>query len=138
MVESGHGRGPQDRRSVTISNGYSPLVSVLTPVYNGAKYLAKCMDSVLAQTYHNWEYIVVNNYSTDNSLDIACSYARRDNRIRVESNRQFVGVIENHNAAFRSISKESRYCKVVSADDHLFPECIEKLVEVAEREPRVT
>jgi glycosyltransferase involved in cell wall biosynthesis len=120
-----------------MSNRSGPLVSVLTPVYNGAKFLAKCVDSVLAQTHQNWEYIIVNNCSTDNTLEIASRYAERDDRIKVQSNRQFVGVIDNHNIAFRSMSQESRYCKVVAADDYLFPECIERLVEACEREPRV-
>lgn len=115
----------------------SPLVSVVTPVYNGAKYLVECIESVLAQTYQNWEYIIVNNCSTDCTLEIACEYAQQDKRIKVVSNPHFVGVIENHNIAFRHISQESRYCKVVSADDYLFPECVQKLVDVAERYPRV-
>jgi glycosyltransferase involved in cell wall biosynthesis len=114
-----------------------PLVSVVTPVYNGAEYLAQCIESVLAQTYRNWEYVIVNNCCTDNTLEIARAYAEQDHRIRVVTNARFVGVIENHNIAFRLISPESSYCKVVSADDYLFPECIEKLVDMAEREPRV-
>jgi len=114
-----------------------PLVSVVTPVYNGAKYLVECIESVLAQTYENFEYIIVNNYSTDNTLEIARAYARQDNRVKVVSNAHFVGVIENHNIGFRLVSQESTYCKVVSADDYLFPECIQKLVDVAERNPRV-
>jgi glycosyltransferase involved in cell wall biosynthesis len=117
--------------------GSEPLVSVVTPVYNGAKYLIECMESVLAQTYQNWEYFVVNNCSTDKTLEIACKYAQQDNRVKVVTNPHFVGVIENHNIAFRLVSQESRYCKVVSADDYLFPECIQKLVDVAERNPRV-
>jgi glycosyltransferase involved in cell wall biosynthesis len=48
-----------------------PLVSILTPVYNGEKYLAECIRSVLAQTYQNWEYTIVNNCSTDKTLEIA-------------------------------------------------------------------
>ncbi|BFU93474.1 MAG: hypothetical protein NTNFB02_01960 [Nitrospira sp.] len=114
-----------------------PLVSVVTPVYNGEKYLAVCIESVLAQTYQNWDYVIVNNCSTDNTLEIAQHHAGKDKRIKVVSNHQFVGVIENHNIAFRLISEESKYCKVVSADDWLYPECLSKMVRLAEAHPSV-
>jgi glycosyltransferase involved in cell wall biosynthesis len=109
-----------------------PLVSVLTPVYNGEEFLVKCIESVLAQTYRNFEYVIVNNCSTDRTLDIALDYAKRDPRIRVHRNEKFVGVIDNHNLAFSLISPDAKYCKVVSADDFLFDECISRLVELAE------
>ena len=89
------------------------------------------------QTYSNIEYTIVNNCSTDRSLDIALSYAAQDGRIRVHSNEEFVGVIENHNIAFGLMSPMAKYCKVVSADDFIFPECIKRLVEVAESDPSV-
>lgn len=112
-----------------------PLVSVLTPVYNGEDFLAECIESVLRQTYQNYEYIIVNNCSTDRTLDVAEQYAKQDSRIRIHNNERFVPVIENHNIAFRLISPAARYCKVVSADDFLFPECIARLVECAEANP---
>jgi glycosyltransferase involved in cell wall biosynthesis len=114
-----------------------PLVSILTPVYNGEKYLAECIESVFAQTYDNWEYIIVNNCSTDGTLAIAQNYARKDTRIHVYSNAHFVGAIDNHNIAFTSISPQSKYCKVVSADDWIYPECIVKLVQLSEINPSV-
>jgi glycosyltransferase involved in cell wall biosynthesis len=114
-----------------------PLVSVATPVFNGARYLRACIESVLSQSYANWEYTIVDNCSTDGSLAIAREYAEMDPRIKVQSNEEFVGAIENHNRAFRSISPEAKYCKLVSADDWLYPECIAKLVDVAERHPSV-
>lgn len=114
-----------------------PLVSVVTPVYNGENFLAECIESVLEQTYRNFEYIIVNNCSKDRSLEIAQSYAKKDPRIQVHTNKSFVGVIENHNIAFRLISAKSKYCKVVSADDWLFPECITRLVGLAETNPSV-
>ena len=114
-----------------------PLVSVITPVYNGAKYLAECIESVLAQTYKNWEYVIVNNCSSDNSLQIAQEYQKRDHRIRIHNNREHVGVIQNHNIAFRQMSRESQYCKVLQADDWLFPDCIDQMVNVAEPNPNV-
>jgi glycosyltransferase involved in cell wall biosynthesis len=114
-----------------------PLVTLITPVYNGEKYLAECIESILVQTYQNWTYIIVNNCSTDRSLEIAEDYARKDSRIRIHNNQKFVGMIQNHNIAFRQISPESRYCKMVHADDWLFPECIMQMVKVAEAYPSV-
>ena len=114
-----------------------PLVSVLTPVYNGERFLAECIESVLAQTYENWEYIIVNNCSTDRSLEIAQSYAKQDTRIQIKNNQQFVNARKNHNIAFRLISPKSKYCKVVQADDWLFPECILRMVNLAEANPSV-
>jgi glycosyltransferase involved in cell wall biosynthesis len=116
---------------------FQPLVSVVTPVYNCEKYITECIESVLAQTYTNWEYIIVNNCSTDRTLEIAKKYAEKDTRIRIHNNTQFLNVIQNHNHAFQKISPESKYCKVVQADDWLFPECIEKMVEIAESNPTV-
>jgi len=114
-----------------------PLVSVLTPVYNCEKYLAECIESILTQTYKNWEYIIVNNCSTDRTLEIAKKYAEKDKRIYIHNNKQFLNIIQNHNHAFTLLSSESKYCKVVHADDWLFSECLEKMVEVAEEHPSV-
>ena len=114
-----------------------PLVSVLTPVYNGGKYLTECIESVLAQTYRNFEYIIVNNCSTDMTLEIAENYAALDERIKVVSNDHFVEVIENHNHAFNLMSPNARYCKVVSGDDCIFPSCLAKMVELFEASPSV-
>lgn len=114
-----------------------PLVSVVTPVYNGQKFLAECIDSILSQTYQNWEYVIVDNRSTDQTLDIARRYAERDVRIRIYSNHEFVNMGENHNIAFRKISPRSKYCKVLHADDWLFPNCLAEMVRVAETHPSV-
>jgi glycosyltransferase involved in cell wall biosynthesis len=115
----------------------SAFVSVVTPVYNGAKYLAECIESVLRQTYTHWEYIIVNNCSKDATLAVAQSYARKDPRIRIHNNDEFLPVIKNWNHAMRQISPRSKYCKVVHADDWLFPECLERMVQLAEENPNV-
>ena len=114
-----------------------PLVSVITPVYNGEEFLADCIESILAQTYQNWDYIIVNNRSTDRTLEIAKSYSDRDPRIRIHDNVSFLPIIQNHNHAIRQISPQSKYCKVVLADDWLFPECMMKMVALAEQNPSV-
>jgi glycosyltransferase involved in cell wall biosynthesis len=115
----------------------TPLVSVVTPVYNGEEFLPQCIESVLAQTYQNWDYTIVNNCSTDKSLAISLKYAAADPRIRVVNNTNFLRILENHNHALRCISPEAKYCKVLFADDWLFPSCMESMVANAEQHPSV-
>ena len=115
----------------------TPLVSVVTPVYNGEKYLEDCICSVRKQTYVNWEYILVNNCSNDRTLDIVLRHADEEPRIRLVNTSQLLPIIDNHNFALRHIAPESKYCKIVHADDMLLPTCIEKMVETAELHPEV-
>jgi glycosyltransferase involved in cell wall biosynthesis len=112
-----------------------PLVSVVTPVYNCAEYLSECIESVLAQTYQNWDYTIVNNCSTDGTAEIARRYAARDPRVKVYENREFLRAVQNHNHALRQISPASKYCKIVFADDWIFPACLEEMVALAEEHP---
>ena len=73
----------------------------------------------------------------DGTLRIANQYASIDSRVRVHTNPAFVDAISNHNIALSLISPESKYCKVLSADDWLTPDCLEKMVRVAETHPQV-
>lgn len=120
-----------------MTNVLQPLVSVITPVYNGGSYFVECIESILAQTYLNWDYTIVNNCSTDGTGEVARRYAAKDPRIRVYENPQFLQIAANHNAALRQISPSSKYCKLVFADDWLFPECLERMVALAEAHPSV-
>jgi len=118
--------------------GGAPLVSVITPFYNTESYLEECITSVLRQTYQNWEYVLVNNCSTDKSAEIADRYARQyPDRIRLHHNPTFLSQVQNYNTALRFMSPQSKYCKIVQADDWLFPDCVRSMVEVAEAHPRV-
>jgi glycosyltransferase involved in cell wall biosynthesis len=114
-----------------------PLVGVLTPVYNGERFIADCIRSVLAQTYTQFRYVIVNNCSTDRTLEIAQSFAKQDPRITIHDNPEFLSVVDNHNNAFRLMPEGAKYCKIVGADDWLFPNCIAELVKVAEEYPTV-
>ncbi|MGO9020606.1 MAG: glycosyltransferase family 2 protein [Syntrophobacteraceae bacterium] len=114
-----------------------PFVSVVTPFYNTEPFLAECIESVLRQSYQNWEYILVNNCSADRSMEIAQKYALVESRIRVINNDRFLSQQQNYNHALRQISPVSKYCKIVQADDWIFPECIMQMVQLAEAHPTV-
>jgi len=115
-----------------------PIVCVVTPFYNTCDFLAECIESVLRQTYDNWVYVLINNCSTDGSAEIAAEYASRfPEKIHLLHNDAFLSQVQNYNHALSCISPDSKYCKVVQADDWLFEDCIRSMVEVAETHPSV-
>lgn len=100
------------------------------PVFNGALYLKACIDSVLNQTYSDFELIIVDNQSTDDTVAIIKSYS--DSRIKFFQNDSNIGLIPNWNMA---ISKASgTYIKLLPADDIIYPTCLEKQVAVLDRD----
>src|SRR5256886_9952819 len=120
-----------------MSRQQEPLVSVVTPVYNGAKYLRECLASLIAQSYANWRCALVNNRSTDDSLEIALHYASLDSRITVHNNAEFLPIIDNLNRAYALIDRDCIYCKPLMADDWLYPECIATMVSCALAQPSI-
>ena len=115
-----------------------PLVSIVTPFYNSAETLAECIESVLRQTHSNWEYILVDNQSTDGSGRIAQEYVSRfPGKIRLIRTPAFLSQVQNYNFALAAISPVSTYCKIVQADDWIFPECLERMVALAETDPSI-
>lgn len=114
-----------------------PLVSVITPVYNGGSFIGEAVASVRAQTYANWRHVVVDNVSTDDTVDVVRRHAAEDDRISVVSADEFLPVIANWNRAAAHAHEGAAYLKFVHADDRLFPECLTRMVDVAERHPSV-
>jgi len=103
----------------------------VTPVYNGESYLRECIESVIAQTYQAWRYVIVNNCSTDGSLAVAELYARRDSRITVVDATEHLPVQQSMSRAMSLVDPDAVYCKPLMADDWLYPECIEEMVTSA-------
>ncbi len=114
-----------------------PRVTIVTPVYNTADYLKQCIESVLAQDYDNFRYLIVDNCSTDGSGKIASEYARIDSRIEVVRNESLLEQVDNYNHALRLACIDSQYVKIVQADDWIFPNCIRLMTEVAEENETV-
>ncbi|MGL4973269.1 MAG: glycosyltransferase family 2 protein, partial [Culicoidibacterales bacterium] len=93
-----------------------PLVSVIVPVYNVAQYLPKCLDSIVNQTYKNLEIILVNDGSTDDSLEIIYDYAKKDPRIIViDQENQGQSVARNK----ALVKAKGRYTIFLDSDDYI-------------------
>lgn len=108
-----------------------PLISILMPVFNGEKYLKDAIDSILTQTYTHFEFIIVNDGSTDSSDHIIKSY--KDPRIRYVVNKQNIGLDTTLNSAL-AIAK-GVYIARMDADDISFPTRLEKQVAYMEQHP---
>lgn len=114
-----------------------PRVDIAIPVYNGADHIAECLESLLRQTHANWVATVVNNCSTDATGGIADAFARRDARIRVSHETEFVDQCGNYNRALSHITGESEYGKIVEADNWLMPDALARMIELGETSPRL-
>ncbi len=110
-----------------------PLVCVLMTAYNREKYIAEAIESVLASTYSHFELIIVDDDSKDNTVSIAKSFEARDKRIKVFINESNLGDYPNRNKAASYAS--GKYIKYVDADDLIYPQGLEILVEGMERFP---
>ena len=108
-----------------------PLVSILMAVYNGEKYLREAIESMLNQTYMNFEFLIINDGSTDATEEIILSY--NDDRIRYIKNNQNLKLIASLNKGLDLAKGE--YIARMDADDISMPERLEKQVEFMERKP---
>jgi glycosyltransferase involved in cell wall biosynthesis len=115
--------------------GMVPSVAIGLPVYNGAAFIGEAVESILAQTFRDFELIISDNASTDETEAICRSYAEADHRVRYLRNEQNVGAVRNYNRLFEMCRSE--YFKWAAHDDVLAPEYMERCMEVMERRPSV-
>ena len=107
-----------------------PAVSVGLPVYNGERYLAEAIESVLRQTFADFELVISDNASTDRTAEICRSFARADGRVRYHRNEANLGALPNFNRVFDL--GRGRYFKWAAHDDVLRPELLRRCVDVLE------
>ena len=115
----------------------APLVSIITPTYNHEKYIGDCIRSAQDQTYTNWEMIIVDDGSTDNTFTIAQTAAASDDRIKVFTQKN-VGIFrlgETYN--FALAQSKGEYIAVLEGDDVWLPEKLQFQVEAMEMEKNV-
>lgn len=111
-----------------------PLVSVVTPCYNAASYIGETIDSVISQTYTNWEMIVVDDCSTDKSSDVVQMYSQQDKRISLLSTRTNTG----SPAIPRNMGIEyakGKYIALLDADDIWYPNKLSEQISLMESKP---
>lgn len=113
----------------------APKVSIGLPVYNGENYLVKAIDSILAQTFTDFELIITDNASTDSTEALCRQYAAADKRIRYIRNPVNLGAAPNFNKAFELAT--GKYFKWAAHDDILAPDFLERCVGILDRKPEV-
>ncbi len=105
-----------------------PEITIVIPVYNGERYIARCLDSIIAQTFHSWEAVCVNDGSTDGSLAVLRVYEKKDNRIHVIDGEN-QGVSHARNLGIDAA--KGGYIGFVDADDMIEPQMYEFLLRAA-------
>ena len=106
------------------------MISVVLPTYNGAKYISQAIESILNQTFKDFELVIVNDASTDNTLNIISGYAEKDERIKVITNAVNSKLPKSLNIGFSNCKGD--YFTWTSDDNILHPDVFEKLVYVLE------
>jgi glycosyltransferase involved in cell wall biosynthesis len=114
---------------------HTRTVSVCLPVYNGERFLAEAIRSVLEQTYTDFELLIIDDCSTDSSPEIIKQFTSLDKRVRYLKNEQNLGLFENYNECMKQAS--GRYIKLFAQDDVFHPSILEKMVGVFESKPEV-
>lgn len=108
-----------------------PLVSVITPTYNRELFIVECIESVLAQTYENWEMVITDDCSTDGTVEVIRKYADTDSRIRlyVLASNSGAGAARNNSIK----EAKGRYIAFLDSDDSWRPDKLEKQVSYMEK-----
>lgn len=113
-----------------------PLVTVVIPVYNGVLHLKSAVDSIVTQTFSDWEMLVINEYgSDDGSADVIRSFAGTDQRIRLIQNRERLGLADSLNLGIRMAA--GKYIARLDADDLAHPLRLEKQIARMESDPDI-
>lgn len=113
-----------------VPDGQAPGISIIVPVHNTAAYLDRCLSSILAQTLEDFELVVIDDASSDNSLDILLDHARKDARIRVFTHARPRGPGGARNTGLRHA--RGSYISFVDSDDHVAPDYLRRLHEGTE------
>lgn len=116
-------------------NSSKPFVTVFTPNYNREEVLPETIESILNQTYSNFEYIILDDGSTDNSWQIIQDYAKKDKRIKPYRNEENLRIVKTRNKGFELSSSKAKYFAILDSDDIALPHRLELQVNFMEQNP---
>jgi glycosyltransferase involved in cell wall biosynthesis len=116
-------------RSDVHHTGASPIVSVFMPVYNGERFIAQAIESLLKQTFQSLELIIVNDGSTDQTEEVIRPYTLRDSRVRILRHEYNRGLSAARNTGWQAVSPDAAFIMNHDCDDISLPRSIETLVE---------
>ena len=102
-------------------------VSIIVPMYNAEKFIGKAIETVLSQTYENWEMLIMNDVSTDNSLAVVNKFVKKDDRIKVVNTEKNMGVVKGRNHLIDLA--RGKYIAFLDADDYWHSEKLEKQIQ---------
>lgn len=122
---------PFEEKKKHIEGTNMPLVSIITPLYNAASFVSETINSVLQQTYQNWELLIVDDASTDNSVCISEAFAAKEPRIRLLKNNKNKGAAYCRNQATELAKGD--YIAFLDADDLWFPKKLEKQIQFMQK-----
>ncbi|WP_042143752.1 glycosyltransferase family 2 protein [Paucisalibacillus sp. EB02] len=106
---------------------HNPLISVITPAYNAERFIKQTIESVLAQTYTNWEMIIVDDCSTDRTVEFINEFTQKDNRVHLIQLEENSGSAVARNLAMENA--KGKYIAFLDSDDLWFPEKLETQVQ---------
>ena len=115
----------------------APLVAIVTPVYNGARYLREAMEQVQAQTYPNLVHCVLDNASSDETPEIIASFANARVPVITRRNPETVPLCENWNLAHDLVPENAEFMRLICADDGMHPDCTTRMVEKFLTDPEI-
>lgn len=110
-------------------------VSICIPSYNHARFIADCIGSIIRQSFLDWELIITDDASSDNTEDVVRPFLSQDHRVKFYRNPKNLGMVANWNRSLFLATGE--YVKVLGSDDFLEPDCLQRAVDVLDNHPQV-
>lgn len=108
-----------------------PMASIIMPVYNSEKFMSAAIESVLCQTYSDWELVIIDDGSSDHSKEIATKFSLRDQRITIVHNEQNLGIAKTRNRGIERVT--GKYVAFLDSDDLWLPNKLEEQLAIMEK-----